>query len=755
MKILPGATSSVRLRVIVTTLVLLLGVLAYGLRPLRPPALPRDARALEFTDRNGLLLGSIVGRGERRTIEVPFERIAPAFAQAVVAVEDRRFFSHGAVDPIAALRAVVRAPFERRLPGGASTLSMQLARLLEPVPPTLFGKVREVVVAMRLENGLSKRAILEAYCNRAPMGSNIYGVEAASLTYFGVDAAQLDVAQAALLAALPNDPVRLDPYHHWPALKARQRYVLARMQAAGVLDALTAARAADEQIQLRPQAAGIVAAPHFLFHLIPRIASERARVRTTIDRPLQTFVEVQVRDVVRALGENGVHHAAAVVLDNRTGEVLAYVGSPNYFADDDLGRNDGVQALRQPGSALKPFLYELALERRDIRPDTILADVPTTYAIPDGRIYRPVDYANRFLGPVRVRVALADSLNVPAVRVLERVGVEPFRQRLLSLGFAHLTRSADFYGLGLVLGGGEVSLAELAGAYATAARGGVPLSLVETLDDGAPRPLAASTLPRDPAWPLVTDMLADAHARAASFGVDSILTLPFPAAVKTGTSSDFRDTWTAGYTRDYTVAVWVGNFDGSPMRGISGVTGAGPIWSRIMLHLYARGDPPAFAPPVGYVRRPICADTGARPLPTCRTIVTELLDRDDLRRWSTRRVASVRGPEYDEWLLHQPARDALETRILFPHDGDVFVYDPAGGGAQRLTFEVAGPRAPSLRLALNGRVLNPTGRDYLWSIRPGSYQLAAHSSRGDSSVRFTVEPASALRRRHSGFTVSH
>ena len=738
-----------------TALLLLLGFCTYELRPLRPAPLSRDARALEFTDRNGLLLGSIVGRGERRTVAVPLDGIAPAFTAAVIAVEDRRFFYHGAIDPLAALRAVAHVPLDRRLPGGASTLSMQLARLIEPVPSTVLGKVREVVLAMRLENGLTKPEILEAYCNRAPMGSNIYGVEAAALTYFGIDADQLDPAQAALLAALPNDPVRLDPYRHWLALKARQRFVLARMQAAGAIDLVAAQRAAGEQIHLRPEAAGIVAAPHFLFHLMPRVPDERARVRTTLDRPLQGFVEVQVRNVVRALGGNGVHHAAAIVLDNRTGEVLAYVGSPDYFADDDLGRNDGVQALRQPGSALKPFLYELALERRDIRPDTILADVPTAYAIPDGRVYRPVDYANRFLGPVRVRAALANSLNVPAVRVLEKVGVEPFRQRLITLGFTHLTRSADYYGLGLALGGGEVSLAELARGYAIAARGGVPVALVETLDDGAPSALPATTPPTDPAWPLVSDMLSDAHARAASFGMDSILTLPFPAAVKTGTSSDFRDTWTAGYTRDYTVAVWVGNFDGSPMRGISGVTGAGPIWNRIMLQLYAHGDPRALASPAGYVRRPICADTGARPLPSCRAVVSELLDRDDVRRWETRRIASVSGPEYDEWLVHQPSRGSLVTRILFPHDGDVFVYDPAGGKAQRLTFEVAGPAGPALHLMLNARTILPSGADYIWAVRPGSYALVAHSPRGDSKVRFTVEPASALRRRHAGFTVSH
>jgi penicillin-binding protein 1C len=744
----------------VTLLIAAFAVLAYELRPLYPPPLPHDARALEFVDRNGLFLGAVIGRGERRTVAVPLERIAPAFARAVIAAEDRRFFIHGAVDGPALLRALVRASFERRLPGGASTISMQVARLVEPVSPGALGKIREVVLAQRLENGLSKRAILQEYCNRAPMGSNLYGVQAAALSYFGVDASQLDLAQASLLAALPNDPVRLDPYGHWAGLKARQRYVLARMRSTGVIDAAAEARAASEHVALRPEAAGIVAAPHFLFHLLPRIPEGQARVRTTIDRPLQEFVETQVRDVVGALSGNAVHHGAAIVLDNRTGEVLAYAGSPNYFADDDLGRNDGAQALRQPGSALKPFLYELALERRDVRPNTILADVPTAYALPGARVYEPVDYSNRFLGPVRVRVALANSLNVPAVRVLERVGVANFQARLRELGFAHLTKSADYYGLGLTLGGGEVTLAELARAYAIAARDGDPIDLVEMHDARTQQPTRDPSA-HAPAWSLVTDILADSHARATAFGVDSILTLPFPAAVKTGTSSDFRDTWAAGYTRDFTVAVWVGNFDGSPMRGVSGVTGAGPIWSRIMLELYKHGDPPPFASPDGYVRKPICAETGTRPpfplgaSPNCPVVVSEWLDRDDVRRLSpTPVVVTTRGREYDEWLIHQPARERQATRILFPHDGDVFVYDPHSGPAQRLKFEIAGPRAAPLEVALDGKTIDASGGDYLWALRPGRFTLEARSALGRSRVRYIVESASARHRRQGFSAVS-
>src|ERR1700692_3913741 len=343
----PRASSSVSPRVIVTLLSAVFAVLAYELRPFYPPPLPRDARALEFVDRNGLFLGAVIGRGERRTVAVPLERIAPAFARAGIATAARRFSIHGAVDGPALLRALARASFERRLPGGASTISMQVARLVEPVSPGALGKIREVVLAQRLENGLSKRAILQEYCNRAPMGSNLYGVQAAALTYFGVDASQLDLAQASLLAALPNDPVRLDPYRHWAGLKARPRYVLARMRSTGVIDAAAEARAASEHVALRPEAAGIVAAPHFLFHLLPRIPEGQARVRTTIDRPLQEFVETQVRDVVGALSGNAVHHGAAIVLDNRSGEVLAYAGSPNYFADDDLGRHGGATATGQ------------------------------------------------------------------------------------------------------------------------------------------------------------------------------------------------------------------------------------------------------------------------------------------------------------------------------------------------------------------------------------------------------------------------
>jgi len=720
--------------------------LAYTFRPIGPGDLPRDARALNFVDRNGAPLGTVLGRDERHTIAVPLARIAPAFLDALSATEDRRFAFHGALDPAATLRAFAVALGARRLPSGASTLTIQLARQLVPVAPTAWGKVVESVVAQRLENGLSKAQILEAYANRAPMGSNLYGVEAAARTYFGVAAAHLDLAQAALLAGLPNDPVRLDPYRHPAAARARQRYVLARMRAAGLLDAATERDAAAEHLSLQPRAAGILAGAHFLFFLAPQVAPQLARVRTTLDRPLQRFVERQLIDVVARLAGNDVGAAAAIVVDNATGEVLAYAGSPDYFDDRRLGRNDGVAALRQPGSTLKPFLYELALERRDVRPTTILADVPVAYALPHAQLYAPTDYTERFSGPVRVRVALADSLNVPAVRVLSRVGVAPFLARLHALGFSHLRRSPDYYGLGLTLGGGEVSLYELARAYATLARGGAPTALVTTLDGSTAAQAATGAAAGNPAWAWVTDVLADRYARAAAFGADSILSLPFPAAVKTGTSSDFRDTWTAGFTRDYTVAVWVGNFDGRPMRGISGVTGAAPLWNRIMLHLYAERDAAPFAPPAGYLRRSICATTGLRPNRACPAVVREWLDAGD-QAYVARAVAPP-APDaaYDTWLVSQPLRRTLPTRILFPHDGDRFVAVPHAV----LQLEIAGRDIP--RVTLDGVAVAPRDGAYLVPLHDGRHELWARSRSGTSRVRFSAGPAPA--RGRTGFSVA-
>jgi penicillin-binding protein 1C len=723
--------------------------------PIGPRAFGGGANALAFEDRAGVPLGTVLARDTEHAVRVPLSRVSPRFLAAIVAAEDARFRRHGGVDAAALARAAWQMLSTRHVVSGGSTITMQLARLRWDLPRTPLGKLEELALALRIEAATPKDAILEAYVNRLPMGGDLTGVEAGARTYFGTPASELDLAHAAFLAALPNDPVRLDPYAHRAALEARRRAVLARMVATGAASADEAARAAAEPIAVLPRSEGIAAAPQLLFRLAGGVAPETTRVRTTLDYELQAFAETATQQVVGALGERGARDGAAIVIDNRDGAVLAYVGSADYFASAGQGKNDGVVALRQPGSTLKPFLYELAFERRAVRPTTILADVPTTYAIPGMQSYSPGDYSDRFAGPVRARMALADSLNVPAVRVLSGVGVPAFLERLHALGFRHLTKDADHYGLGLALGDGEVTLEELAGAYATIANRGKPVrvhALVDAGAAGAMRDASASGIAESQdvvgassEWALVTDMLADPHARARAFGVASLLHTSFPSAVKTGTSSDYRDTWTVGFTRDYTVATWVGNFDGSPMHRISGVAGAAPLWNRIIRHLAERETPAAFDPPRGYVRRPMCATTGVRPTRDCRSVVAEFLDGADLIAWNAPPRPLDR--RYDAWLAAQPPEPHDALRIVAPHDGDVYEAAPDA----RIAVRVRGATHPAWDL--NGRALawsDPAHRTL--PLARGRWTLRVRDGVHADSVTFVVgDPPRHARR--AGFTI--
>jgi penicillin-binding protein 1C len=715
--------------------------------PIGLDAFAGGANALAFEDRGGVPLGIVLARDTEHAVRVPLARVSPRFRAAIVATEDARFASHDGVDGLALARAAWQLVHNRRIVSGGSTITMQLAGLRWDLPRTPLGKLEEIVLARRIEAGMPKDAILEAYVNRVPMGGDLVGVEAGARAYFGTPAAELDLAHAAFLAALPNDPVRLDPYLHRAALEARRRAVLARMVATGAAGADEAARAAAERVDVLPRGEGILAAPHLLFRLAGGAPPSATRIRTTLDRDLQAFAENATQQIVGGLGERGARDGAAIVLDNRDGAILAYVGSADYFAAAGAGKNDGVVALRQPGSTLKPFLYELAFEHRTVRPTTILADVPTTYAIPGMRSYSPGDYSERFAGPVRARIALADSLNVPAVRVLSDAGVPAFLDRLHALGFRHLTQDADHYGLGLALGDGEVTLEELAGAYAAIANGGRPVrvhAIADTADVRAADARAADRVGVASEWALVTDIIADPHARARAFGVNSLLRTPFASAVKTGTSSDFRDTWTVGFTRDYTVATWVGNFTGAPMRRVSGVTGAAPLWNRIIRHLAERAAPAPFATPAGYAKRAICATTGVRPTRSCTSVVAEWLDQQDV-------IAANSAPHpldrrYDAWLAAQPPERGEPLRIVAPRDGDVFVAAPGA----RIPVVARGPSSPVWEL--NGKPLAVRGARWTLPLARGRWTLRAHDARAHDAVTFQViaPPVHEARR---GFTV--
>ncbi|MEA5574996.1 penicillin-binding protein 1C [Anabaena sp. UHCC 0451] len=754
-------------RYILTVIIicLIIRIIPYFI-PIHSQNIAQNKLALQFTDRNSLPLGTILTHDQEHTSIVPLNQVSHQFINAILAAEDGSFYQHSALDLKAIIRATKNSIEHQKIVSGASTITMQLARMLDNSPRTISAKIKEIWLSWRLFAGMSKDEILAAYINRLPMGGNIYGVEAASQIYFSTSANNLNLAQASLLAAIPNNPTYFNPYQHRERLKKRQKYVLNQMVKDGYITQESAENIYQEKVIFQPREQGIIAAPHFLFWLAKEITAplipprfsrgelESSLIQTTINLPLQQFVEAQVQQIIDSLTDKNVHDAAAVVIDNYSGEVLAYVGSPDYFNDVKLGKNDGVQALRQPGSTLKPFVYELALEKGIIKPNSILADVPSHYAIPGAKLYSPTDYTNSFLGPVRVRVALGNSLNVPAVRVLEKVGVQTFLNRLHELGFEHLNRSAEYYGLGLTLGSGEVNLWELARAYLTMANLGQSKPLVTILNH-APIPNPQSPIPNPQNWQLIINMLSDHYARATAFGVESVLNLPFPTAVKTGTSSNYRDTWTVGFSTDYTVATWVGNFNGEPMRQVSGVTGAAPLWNRIMLHLHENQPPVDFSPPNGLVQLPICANTGLKPTPDCSSVVQEYFSPEDKIAYQNSADFNL-SPMYDEWLAKQPQSNfpSDELRILSPRDGDLFLLSPGAEAQQKLEFKVADNSHQSVEWWLNGKRLSTQSNNAIfWHLRPGHWTLEVRAGKMQHHINFQVEVGN-MQPENQGFSVA-
>lgn len=711
--------------------------LAPRVAPLQAPT--QHDQAVTVLDRHGVWLGTVLSRSQDHTAVVPLEAISADLIAAILTAEDRRFYEHGGVDSWAIVRAVGQNLRSRRVVSGASTITMQLARLLDPAPRTLLTKVREAWQAWRLEAGMTKAAILAAYLNRLPMGGNIYGVEAGAQIYFGTSAAQLTLAQATYLAAIPQNPQNRTVWRN------RQVYILEQMLAQELIEADAAYQALREPVQVLPRQEGIVAAPHFLMRLATA-QPDVGLIRSSLDAAVQAYVSEQVRHTVRQ--QAGADQAAALVIDNATATVIAYVGSPDFAQD----QTDAVQALRQPGSTLKPFLYGFALDQALIEPRSVLADVPTHYALPDARVYSPVDFSERFRGPVRVRLALANSLNIPAVRLLEQVGVPEFQAYLQQLGFLNLDQPPEFYGLGLALGGGEVSVWQLAQAFRLIPTAGQWLPLREYIDMSADRePIAIGT---PSTWHLLADILSDPQARAEAFGAESWLNLPFPVAVKTGTSSDFRDSWVVGSSAHYTVAVWVGNFDGRPMRnaagqGLAAATNAAPLWHRIMMYLEPDWDLPPWPTPAGYDWLPICAGSGQRPQPDCPVVVSEWVrDRDQYQQEIDPTFRRVNGQlevtlpsAYSAWLGRH---DLSQLRITSPQPAATYLYRP---GTQ-LVFH--SNQANPVTWYLNGEPLG-TASSLTWPLTPGVWSLVA-STEGQRD-QLTFEVVTDLPDREPGFTL--
>lgn len=712
----------------------------------QPPVTGAIYRAADGTPLRHLLNEE----GERVSLPVTLSEVPQVLIHATLAAEDKRFFSHGGVDLLAIARAVKLNTQRDRVVSGASTITQQLVKVAAARGGrrTLGVKAEEALQARQLEMRWSKQRILQEYLNRISYGNQFIGCAAAAQGYFRKPLKQLTPAEAAFLAAIPQSPTRLNPFRNQPAVSDRQKLILNRMAELGWLDHDAHAMALTQGIVLQRFHGGFTA-PHAV-ELDQRTQPARqGEVRTTIDAALQDRVETIVANRLAALRAKRVHHAAVVVLDNATRAVLALVGSRDYNAANG-GQINGAWTARSPGSALKPFTYALALQAGGT-PATIVADLPVEYSTATG-LYKPENYDKRHYGPMTYRYALGNSLNIPAVRVLHSLGgPQALLDCLRDCGLTTLTENAEHYGLGLTIGNAPVRLLELTNAYATLASLGVyrPWKLRE----GAETSEGARVLEEDSAW-LIADMLSDNQARVMTFGPHSVLRLPFRVAVKTGTSTSYRDNWTLGYTPDYTVGVWAGNFEGQPMNDVSGVTGAAPIFRDVFLHLRDTRQVTWFADPAKVVRTRIDPRTGKRLVPSSpavRLSRSEVFIGDSLPPAATasdyeaRTGRAILPPEYSQWVassdnwLHDlvttdSARRHVPLEIQSPVDGTTVILDPDVPGGGRLLLRAT--PTEELKWMCDTLKLEQEGENTFAKLEPGSHRIAA--VRNGESVRVTL-----------------
>jgi len=729
-------------------------------------------------DRNGELLDQQrMDYAIRRFDWIPLEAVSPALTAAIVDGEDRRFWTHGGVDWRALLSAIRDQGVSQRR-RGASTITMQVAALLEPSVRAGNSrgawrrKLEQMRLARALESRWTKAQILEGYLNLLGYRGELQGIDATSRSLAGKAPSGLSVPESLVLAALlPAPQATPERVVSRACARAAARGVhvdcsAIRTAAGGMLNATSAAiagthdaSAASLSHRSAPATSGAVRnvstannaatrgpglAPH-LARAVLRKPGEH--VRTTLDARAQRLARDVLRRHLAGLAGRNVRDGAVLIVDNASGDVLAYVGSAGPASR--ASAVDGVMARRQAGSTLKPFLYELALERRYLTAASLLDDSPITLDTASG-IYLPQNYDRDFKGRVSVRTALGSSLNVPAVRALVLAGVEPFRERLHALGYAGITQPGDFYGYALALGSAEVSLWEQVQAYRTLARGGRSAPLRTRLESeavlgerGQPdsrtdrvsneKPLLSA----DASF-IVADMLSDRSARAVTFGLDNHLNTPFWAAVKTGTSKDMRDNWCIGFSSAFTVGVWVGNFEGDPMHDVSGVTGAAPVWQQIMLALHTALPSAAPSVPAG-VTLSLARFTPAVE-PARREWFLSTSEAAPISAQPSSTSASALSAGADETRIASVAAGGEIARISSPANGMVIAIDPDIPPAlQRVPLAARGA-AEGMVLRLNGSVLGDAQQNVLWQPTRGAHVLALEDSAGHTldSARFTV-----------------
>lgn len=768
-----------------------------------------DGLALPSTriyDRNGLLLYEIVDLYDGSHQDITLAELPACMTQATIATEDANFYQHPGVD----IEGVARATWINLRGGevqaGGSTITQQVARTLllqdEKSERTIRRKLREMILAIQLNQSLSQDEILSLYLNQTYYGNLAYGVEAASYSYFGHSARNLSLAQCAILAGLPQSPALYNPLIDPEAAKARQEVVLGLMVKEGYITQAEADIAKAEDIQY---AAGLfpIEAPHFVAAVWTQLERDYPEalhrggleVTTTIDLNWQRAAEEITQQYLGILNNpadgspsKNANNAALVAIDPYTGQILTMLGSPDYFNEMIDGNVNAALAKRQPGSALKPFTYAASFDPNleiPWTPATMLLDIRTPFVTRRLESYTPSNYGLAEHGPVSIREALASSYNIPAVVALDHIGIDAFVRLTTRLGLSTMTDS-NRYDLSVTLGGGEVRLLDLTASYAAFANQGhrvdpVYILRIEDSEGDSLYQWRAASLGSPELDPrvayLITSILSDEDARYPSFGHGSALSLGGrPSAAKTGTTTDYRDNWTVGYTPNLVVGVWVGNADNTPMYDVSGISGAGPIWNDFM-RAALQGQPYLnFTVPDGIERVQVCSMSGLLPTPDCPqtkwewfiegTIPTEydtlyqrfsvdtrtgqLADESTPTEFVEEEVFLVLPPEARSWASQAgiPAPpfgaqlvgdEVTPVRLLTPDPYTIFQLTPfTPFTTQRIRLQVTVPAATdSVSYWLDGNLIGTNYQapfDLWWTLTPGPHELKA--------IAMTTDPAS-------------
>ena len=650
---------------------------------------------VKIYDRNEELLFEILNEKGRQSY-IPMSEIPDYLKDAFLSIEDQRFYEHSGVDFAAILRAIWQNVSAGEIVSGGSTITQQVVRNIIGVNKkrTILQKIKESILALKISKLFDKDEVFEIYLNSIYFGGLAYGVESASWQYFNKSSANLDLAESAFLAGLPQAPNRYYPFKHFEKAKERQKDVLSAMLDNNKITEDEFNQALEEDLKLRPSPSLSKRAPHFVDFVLSNCGSDcrsdggsnsgSNNIVTTLDLGMQERVENIIQLDLTFLSKFNIENGAVVILDVKTGEILAMVGSKDYENAEIQGAVNVATSLRQPGSSIKPLVYASAIEK-GWSADTIILDEPVQFETAEGLPYSPKNFDLIYRGEVTLAEALAQSLNVPAVKTLDYVGIDPFLRLAESFGITTFDQPAEHYGLSLALGSGEVRLLELSNAYSVFANKGkrAPVRFLKSDE-----PIDHQSVIQPQTAQIISTILSSNELRMPAFGEENPLKFAFPAAAKTGTTRNFRDNWTLGYTDDYVVGVWVGNARGEVMEGVSGISGAGPIFYKIMNMLNEM--------------------TG-----------TKLTAKQDIRIPES----TATSPYFQE-----------AFRIITPFANDVFLFDPSKPSEfQKIKLEASEPA----EWFVDGQFVGK-GESVLWPLEKGEHRIKAVGEEGERVVDIRV-----------------